>query len=138
MVNLIRRKLHEAGLLQDVHVGTINTVQSLQFEVVICDVVEAPADLPFRKPLRPWSFTFDAVVDAQGMATEATRLLNVAHTRARHKLIYVAHRDWLHQHQPDNPNNMRALRRLLVELVDEAYDLGYVSAKEILGQQFQV
>jgi len=106
-------------------------VQSLQFEVVIFDTVEAPG-------LRPFDFTSDAIFDAQGMAAEATRKLNVAHTRARYKLIYVAHRDWLHRHQPPNPNNMRVLRRLLVELVDEAYKSGHVSAAEILGQQFQM
>lgn len=125
-VRLIHRKLREAGLLQDVHVGTVNTVQSLQFEVVIFDTVEAPG-------LRPFDFTFDAIFDAQGMATEATRKLNVAHTRARYKLIYVAHRDWLHRWQPSNPDNERASQRLLVELVDEAYKSGHVSAAEILG-----
>ena len=130
--NLIRRKLREAKLLQDVHVGTINTVQSLEFEIVIFDVVEAPADQPW---LKPWPFTFDAVVDDRGMVTEATRLLNVAHTRARYKLIYVAHREWLHQHQPRNPQNVRALRRLLVDLVDGAYEAGHVSAEEILGRR---
>lgn len=126
-VHLIRKKLREVRLLQDVHVGTINTVQSLQFEMVIFDTVEAPG-------LQPFDFTFDAIFDAQGMATEATRLLNVAHTRARYKLIYVAHRDWLHQWQPSSPDNERSSRRLLVELVDEAYKLGHVSATEILGQ----
>ena len=44
-VHLIHRKLREARLLQNVHVGTINTVQSLQFEVVIFDTVEAPCIL---------------------------------------------------------------------------------------------
>lgn len=130
-VHLIRKKLREAGLLQDIHVGTINTVQSLQFEVVIFDTVEVPG-------LRPFGFTFDAIIDAQGMATEATRKLNVAHTRARYKLIYVAHREWLHRWQPLNPNNERALRRLLVELVDGAHKEGHVSAAEILGQQVRV
>jgi superfamily I DNA and/or RNA helicase len=109
-VNLISQKLRQAGLSEQVHVGTINTVQSLEFEVVVFDTVEAPG-------LPPFSFTFDRILDEHNMATEATCRLNVAHTRARYKLIYVAHLDHLLKYQPKNPNNDPAKQRLLVELV---------------------
>ncbi len=124
-VNLISQKLREAGLMRDVHVGTINTVQSLEFEVVILDTVEAPG-------LPPFSFTCDRILDEHNMATEATCRLNVAHTRARYKLIYIAHLDHLLKYQPRNPNNDPGKRCLIVELVKWAGREGSVSAVQIL------
>jgi superfamily I DNA and/or RNA helicase len=62
---------------QIVRVGTIHSFQGLQFEVVIFDTVESP-------PIDPW------FVDGGKVGAEAMRLVNVAVTRPKHKLIIVA------------------------------------------------
>ncbi len=109
--NRMLHALRKVNLAQNVHVGTINTAQALQFEVVILDTVEAPG-------LPPIPFTFDAIMDRRGIVTEATRRLNVGHTRARHKLIYIAHVDYLRRYQPKNQRNEPGMQRLLMELVN--------------------
>ncbi len=119
------RALRDAKLDQHVHAGTINTAQALEFEVVILDTVEAPG-------LTPFSFTMDRILDEYHMATGATRRWNVGQTRACHKLIYIAHLDYLHRHQPKNPTNDPARQRLLVELADWAAREGYITSLEVL------
>jgi predicted nucleic acid-binding Zn-ribbon protein len=109
--NKMLQALRKANLAQHVHVGTINTAQALQFEVVILDTVEAPG-------LPPIPFTFDAIMDRKGIATEATRRLNVGHTRARHKLIYIANVEYLRRYQLKNPMSEPGKQRLLMELVN--------------------
>jgi hypothetical protein len=52
-VNLISQKLREAGLSEHVHVGTINTVQSLEFEVVVFDAVAHLDHLLKYQPKNP-------------------------------------------------------------------------------------
>jgi len=121
----LRRALRDAKLDEHVHVGTINTAQALQFEAVILDTVEAPG-------LAPFSFTFDRILDERNMATDATRRWNVGHTRARHKLIYIANLDYLHRYRPKNPTNDPAKQRLLVELADWAAREGYITSAEVL------
>lgn len=119
------RALREAGLDEQVHVGTINTAQALQFEVVILDTVEAPGLVPFR-------FTMDSILDERDMATDATRRWNVGHTRARHKLIYIAHLDHLCRHQPRNPKKDSAKQCLLVELANWAAREGSLTSQEVV------
>ena len=113
--NKMLQALRKVNLAQHVHVGTINTAQALQFEVVILDTVEAPG-------LPPIPFTCDVIMDKRGIATEATRRLNVGHTRARHKLIYIANVDYLRRYQPKNPKNEPNTQRLLMELVNWIVD----------------
>ncbi len=125
-VQLIRQALTKAGLVQYVHVGTVHTVQALEFEVVIFDVVEAPG-------MRPYAFVFDKIRDECGMPTKASRLLNVGHGRAKHKLIYVAHRNYLNRCQPSNPEGSREKQYLVVELVNWAYKAGHVSSVEVIN-----
>lgn len=125
--NLILQKLRQAGLAQHVHVGTVFTAQSLEYEVIIFDTVEAPGKDPF------W-FTLDRILDARNMATFATRLLNVGHTRARYKLIYLAHAEYIRRFGPKNPSRDLKNRRLLVELVNWAHNEGHISSKEVLHQ----
>ncbi len=126
-VQLIQKKLREAKIAHQVHVGTINTVQGMEFPVVIFDTVEAPG-------LPPWKFTFDATLDERQMATEATRRLTVAWTRARYKLIVIAHREHLRVHRPRHQEEDPAgKQRLLVDLVDWAYEQGHVNVTDVLG-----
>jgi hypothetical protein len=66
----------DATRRQLVRVGTIHSFQGLQFDVVIFDTVESP-------PIDPFFV-------AGGLGTEAMRLVNVAVTRSKHKLIIVA------------------------------------------------
>jgi predicted nucleic acid-binding Zn-ribbon protein len=75
----IQRLINEnldATRRQLVRVGTIHSFQGLQFDVVIFDTVESPPITPFFV--------------AGGLGTEAMRLVNVAVTRPKHKLIIVA------------------------------------------------
>lgn len=134
-VKLLTEALRKAGLLQEVrvehmspvrelHVGTINTAQALQFDVVVLDTVEAPG-------FRPIPFIYDRILDDKDRATDATRRLNVAHTRARYKMIYVAHLQHLRNYQPKNQQNSRN-RRLLLELVEWAAQEGRISSLEIV------
>jgi hypothetical protein len=117
--------LRVAGLAQYVHVGTIDTAQALQYDVVILDTVEAPGYAPF-------AFTYDRVLDDQGAATGATRRLNVGHTRARYKLIYLAHLKHLRRYRPSNPDDQPQRRRLLVEWAEWAAREGSISSWEVL------
>jgi superfamily I DNA and/or RNA helicase len=134
-VNLIWQFAHQAGLAEHIHVGTVNSVQALEFEVVIFDTVEAPTRrLPSQRVQNPFHFTFDRVLDRYGVATHATRLLNVAHSRARHKLIYLAHQQHLHRYQPANPKNDPAKQRLLVDLVDWAAREGSLPSATVLAK----
>jgi len=118
--NRIKRELRREGLIRLVHVGTVHTFQSLEFEAMIFDTVEAPKiDLS--------SFTSDRVWENRGFATRATRLLNVAHTRAKYKLVYVANVRWINkqQHRKDF---------LLNKLVNWPYERGwFLNSQEVLG-----
>lgn len=71
----------DATRRQLVRVGTIHSFQGLQFDVVIFDTVESPPITPFFV--------------AGGLGTEAMRLVNVAVTRPKHKLIIVANVEYL-------------------------------------------
>jgi len=125
-VTLIAKKLRAAGMANQVHVGTINTVQALEFPVVIFDTVEAPGGP------RPWQFTFDTVFNTRQMATEATRKLNVAWTRAKQKLIVIAHRQHLHDALSQNVQDSLERQRLLWDLIEWAARAGYTHAQEFL------
>ncbi len=79
----IQRMLTTEQLVRDIRVGTIHTFQGLECEVVIFDTVESPGT-------KVW-FT------AGGQNTRAMRLVNVAVTRAQHKLIIVANEAYLRE-----------------------------------------
>jgi hypothetical protein len=65
-------------------VGTVHAFQGLEFDVLIFDTVESPEVAISR-------FTSDL------WGTDAMRLLNVAVTRARHKLLIVANMSYIRQ-----------------------------------------
>jgi superfamily I DNA and/or RNA helicase len=125
-VSLMLRKLRAAKIAHLVHVGTINTVQSLEFPVVIFDTVEAPGGPS------PWKFTFDTTLDKHAMATEATRKLTVAWTRAKQKLIVIAHRKRLQDALPHYGQDPAKKQRLLWDLVEWAVREGYTTSAEYI------
>ena len=125
-VNLTLRKLRQAGIAHLVHVGTIHTVQSLEFPVVIFDTVEAPGGPS------PWEFTFDVVLDERSMATGATRILNVAWTRAKQKLIVIAHRKRLQAALPRDGQDAAKTQRLLWDLVEWTARAGCTTSAEYM------
>jgi superfamily I DNA and/or RNA helicase len=67
-----------------VRIGTVHAFQGLEFDALIFDLVESPglAIAPFLKG---------------GWGSEAMRLMNVAVTRARYKLLIVANMDYIHK-----------------------------------------
>jgi hypothetical protein len=75
---------------------------------------------------------YDRILDDADRATNATRRLNAAHTRAQYKMIYVAQLEHLRRHRPDNPQNDLKKRRLLVELAEWAAREGVISSLELL------
>ncbi len=88
-VNLIRRWLYQErqvdSKLRGIEVGTVHAFQGGEADIVIFDMVDGP---PRNQP----GLLFR---DDTGM-----RLVNVAVTRARGKLIFIAHRDWVHESEP--------------------------------------
>lgn len=80
---LLQRLIKDAHLEKLVRAGTIHKFQGLEFEVVIFDTVEAGS--------RPPYFT----VGRHG--SEAMRLVNVAVTRPKYKLIIVADERYISQ-----------------------------------------
>ncbi len=70
-------------LKEKIRAGTVHKFQGLEFDAVIFDTVESPPFSPVR------DFT------AGKMYSEAMRLINVAVTRPRQKLIIVANRDYI-------------------------------------------
>jgi len=101
-VNLTLRKLREAKIAHLVHMGTINTVQSLEFPV------------------------------EHNMATGATRKLNVAWTRAKQKLILIAHRKHLRDHLPRSGQDTPKGQRLMWSLVEWAAREGCIGSAEYI------
>jgi superfamily I DNA and/or RNA helicase len=96
---LIWRLVREAGLDHLVDVGTVHRFQGLERDVVIFDTVEAP-------PFRPAPFV------SGGYGSEAMRLINVAITRARLKLVVVANVHYLARTLPRNATLLALLRMM--------------------------
>ena len=76
--DLLKARLGGLDLEPYCRVGTIHAFQGLEYDVLLFDVVDAPG-LPLARFL------------CGGWESDAMRLLNVAVTRARHKLLIVAH-----------------------------------------------
>jgi len=83
-VRLLRRWLHDESRadirLRGIEVGTVHSFQGGEADVVIFDIVDGPPRPNLGVLLR----------DEAGM-----RLTNVAITRARGKLILIAHKNWM-------------------------------------------
>lgn len=88
-VSLIRRWLHGERQvdtkLDRIEVGTVHSFQGGEADLVIFDMVDGP-------PRQRLGVLFR---DDMGM-----RLVNVAVTRARGKLVLIAHKEWVYQSDP--------------------------------------
>ena len=117
----IRAALFERGWDRWVRVGTIHAYQGREFEAVIVDFVEAPPEDKNEKPIIP-RFTSD-VWGHKGIATQATRLINVAHSRAREKLIYVANVQYHRDHSSE--------RHVLMQFINAGIESGRIASREL-------
>jgi len=107
--HLIKELLQSAGLDYYVRVGTVHAFQGLEFDTVIFDTVESPGIAIPR-------FTSDR------WGTTAMRLLNVAITRARHKLMIVANMDYILKEPRSH---------LLPQIMSMACEKGYIRSEEL-------
>lgn len=83
----IKERIQGTELEAYCRVGTVHAYQGLEFDVLIFDVVESPG-LTIAPFLRG------------GWGSESMRLLNVAVTRARHKLFIVANMQYIREQMP--------------------------------------
>jgi hypothetical protein len=118
----IRAALFERGWDRFVRCGTIHAVQGREYVAVIVDFVEAPPEDKEEKPIIP-RFTSD-VWGHRGIATPATRLINVAHSRAREKLIYVADVQYHRDHSSE--------RHVLMQFINAGIESGRIASHELL------
>lgn len=81
----IRQALQKQGLLHQVHVGTVHSFQSVEYPCIIFDTTEG-----YGVPIGQFT---SSIWGRYGVPHNATRLLNVAHSRAQDKLIYIANVD---------------------------------------------
>jgi len=116
----LRRRLKEAQLDGTAQVGTVHAYQGLEFDVVIYDTVESP----------PLNLVPDFTAGAWG--SEAMRLVNVALSRAKHKLIIVANREYLRELQRKS-----GIEHVLVSVVEEAYQYAHFSSTDLFGKDEQ-
>jgi DNA replication protein DnaC len=107
---LLQHLILDAGLKDLIRAGTVHRFQGLEAEVIIFDTVESP-------PLSPPEFT------SGQLGSKAMRLVNVAVTRAQHKLIIVANS----QYVQSNFNEQDTLRLA----VQEAQRAGTIFSRDI-------
>src|SRR5579875_16956 len=83
----IKERIQGTDLEVYCRVGTVHAYQGLEFDALIFDVVESPGLViaPFLR---------------EGWGSESMRLLNVAVTRAKHKLFIVANMQYIRQQMP--------------------------------------
>jgi AAA domain len=112
----IEQALKEQGLNSYARVGTIFAFQGREFEIVIVDLVESPGTLIPR-------FTSD-IWGRNGIATPATRLINVAHSRARSKLIYVTNVAY-HRQETGGKNHV------LLNFINDAVASGHLASQDL-------
>ncbi|MBQ0048292.1 MAG: AAA family ATPase [Prevotellaceae bacterium] len=82
---LIREREYTENFVKRIKVGTIHTFQGSECDVIIYDVVDCPLQEDKRK----------ATIGKIYKGDEGERLLNVALSRARHKLIVVGDSDYI-------------------------------------------
>ena len=117
----IRAVVSERGWDRYVRTGTIHAFQGREYLAVILDLVEAPPADKKEDPVIP-RFTSD-VWGHRGIATSATRLINVAHSRARVKLIYVANVQYHREHSSE--------RHVLMKFINDGVASGRMASHEL-------
>jgi hypothetical protein len=118
----IRNALRARGLLRLVHVGTVHSFQSLEYPIMIFDIVEAPEVTVGRFTSNAWG--------ERGIAHDATRLINVAHSRARDKLIYIAHLDYINEKEV-SANRRYRQNHVLTQFVNYADAQGHLNSRDL-------
>jgi len=110
---LLQYLIQDAGLQGLIRAGTVHRFQGLEFEVVIFDTVESP-------PVPPRDgFT------AGQWGSQAMRLINVAVTRPKHKLIVIANVRWIWERFQAHD--------ILRLAIDEAQKAGIMKSREVLN-----
>ena len=117
----IRAAVSERGWDRYVRVGTIHAFQGREFLAVILDLVEAPPADKEEAPIIP-RFTSD-VWGYRGIAAPATRLINVAHSRAREKLIYIANVQYHREHSSE--------QHVLLKFINDGVASGRIPSHEL-------
>lgn len=87
---LYNRLVADAGLGDYIHSGTVHRFQGLEFDVIIFDTVDSGTSKPREGFIKG------------GYGSNAMRLVNVAITRARHKLIIVANSAYINAKFDEN------------------------------------
>ncbi|HVB25537.1 MAG TPA: AAA domain-containing protein [Ktedonobacteraceae bacterium] len=113
---LLQSLIKDAGLTAEVQARTVHKFQGLEAEVIIFDTVESP-------PIPP---RHDFIAGTHG--SNAMRLINVAVTRAKHKLIIVAHANHI--------KRVLQSKDILRLAVQDAQAGGVIKSHEILRNQF--
>lgn len=112
---LLQSLLGKSGLDKSVQAGTIHRFQGLEFDIIIFDTVESSGSYPG-----------DFITGGDGSGS--MRLLNVAVTRARQKLIIVANRRFIQgKFQP------HSVVRQAIEMIPAG---AVVSSLDVVGTPF--
>ncbi len=114
---LIQRMVKAEKLESQIRVGTVHRFQGLEFEIIVFDTVES----------RPITHRREFI--GGGQNSNGERLINVAITRAKHKLIVVAN----HKHIATQFEEDDTLRLV----VGEARKAGTFKSREILDTRVQ-
>jgi len=118
---LLQNLIKDAGIEKWVRAGTVHKFQGLEFDVVIFDTVDS-CGVP----------TIDFTAGPHG--TEAMRLVNVAVTRAKHKLIIIANRNHI-QNVCERKNILHSGTfkedSILLKAIEEARRAGPINSLDI-------
>lgn len=109
---LLQQMIKDAHLQKTMRAGTVHRFQGLEAEVIIFDTVDSP-------PLPSSPLT------SGGHGSNAMRLVNVAVTRAKHKLIIVANSQFIQAQL--SPNETLRLA------VQEAQEIGIINSRDVLS-----
>ena len=109
---LLQQMIKDAHLQKTIRAGTVHRFQGLEAEVIIFDTVDSP-------PLSPSPLT------SGNQGSDAMRLVNVAVTRAKHKLIIVANSQFIQAQLYPNETLRLAIQ--------EAQEIGVINSRDVLS-----
>lgn len=107
---LLQKLVKDAGLENAIRVGTVHRFQGLEAEVIIFDTVESP--------------TLSINFTCGSFGSKAMKIINVAITRAKHKLIVVANYQYILRNL-DEQNTLR-------QVIEVAHASNTISSTNIL------